>query len=215
MSAAREPAAATVPRGSVWAFLPLSLLLAVRAHDHPEEILEDEDFTTSLPRRLGLSVVVEREIANYEMAVKQGRKAEAADVTSLVRLVLRRPDAEAILRDTGQRVAAEYVRRVPRGWLRTARALPTRVSIALARRAARRLLRRMVGGAEVQVTRRPASVRVAGHLAHEDSPASACVLYEAALAAMVRAYAGERPRIQQQRCATHGAPFCEWVIAEA
>lgn len=215
MSALPTTPAATGPRGPVWAFLPLSLLLAVRAHDHPGEILQDEDITVSLPRRLGLSVVIEREIASYELAVRQGRKVDAGDVSNLVRLVLRRPDAEAILHDTGTRVATEYIRRVPRLWLSTVRALPSRVSLLFARRAARRLLRRMVGGRAVQVTRRPASVRVAGHIAAEDSNATACVLYSAALEEMVRAYAGDRPRVEQQRCATQGAPFCEWVIAEA
>jgi len=138
MNAVRDEVPRDAPRGAVWAFLPLSLLQAVRAHDRPGEILEDEDLTASLPRRLGLSDVIDREIRNYERAAKRGRRVDSNDVTNLMRLVLRRPDAEAILRDTGRRVAAEYIRRVPGAWLRVARALPTRASLALARRGSRR-----------------------------------------------------------------------------
>lgn len=197
-----------------WAYLPLSLLLAVRAHDRPGEILESEDLTASLPRRLGLSGVIEREIQNYERAARRGRSVDASDVINLIRLVLRRPDAEAILRDTGERVAQEYVERVPRLWLRLARALPARASLALGRRAAARLLKRIVGNGRVEVSPRPARIRVTSELARSDTTGTACVLYAAAAQSVVRRYAGER-RLEQQRCASEGSPFCEWTIAEA
>jgi len=215
MSAVRDEVASPGPRGVIWAYLPLSLLLAVRAHDRPGEFLEDENLTVSLPRRLGLSDVVDREIRNYERAARWGRKADAGDVANLVRLVLRRPDSAAILRDTGERVAAEYVRRVPRAWLRLVRALPTRASLALARRAGRRLLLRMVGDGDVELAGRPAAVRVRSALAATDTTCTACVLYATALEGIVRAYAGDRPRVEQQGCASLGAMYCEWTIAEA
>lgn len=215
MNAVRDEVAASGPRGAVWAYLPLSLLLAVRAHDRPGEILEDEDVTASLPRRLGLSDVVDREIRNYERDARRGRKADARDVVNLVRLVLRRPDAEAILRDTGQRVAAEYIRRVPRFWRRTARALPARAALVLGRRAARRLLHRLVGDGEVHVAGHPPALRVSSALAASDATYTACVLYGSAIEAVLREYAGERPRLTEARCSARGAPFCEWTIAEA
>ncbi len=215
MNAVRDEVASSGAQGAIWAYLPLSLLLAVRAHDRPGEILEDEDVTASLPRRLGLSDVIDREIRSYERAAKAGRKVDAADVVNLVRLVLRRPDAEAILRDTGRRVADEYIRRVPRFWRRTAHALPARASLALARRAARRLLRRIVGDGEVAGTRRPPVLRVSSALAATDSSHTACVLYAAAIETVLKEYAGDRPQLAEARCASRGAPFCEWTIAEA
>ncbi len=215
MTAVRDEVASPGPRGAIWAYLPLSLLLAVRDHDHPGEVLEDENLTVSLPRRLGLSDVIDREIRSYERAAKRGRKVDASDVVNLVRLVLRRPDSEAILRDTGQRVAAEYVRRVPRPWRRLAQALPTRASLTLARRAARRLLRRIVADGHVEVVRRPPAVRVRTALAASDATGTACVLYAAALESIMQEYAGDGLRLAEQRCASHGASFCEWTIAEA
>ncbi len=215
MSAVRDEVAPSGPRGAVWAYLPLALLQAVRAHDRPGEILEDENLTASLPRRLGLSDVIDREIRSYERAARRGRKVDASDVANLVRLVLRRPDSEAILCDTGERVAMEYVRRVPQLWRRLAQALPSGASLALARRAARRLLRRLVGDGAVEVAGQPPAVRVRSVLADLEPGTPICVLYEAALERLVRAYAGDRPRIQHQRCTAHGAGFCEWTIAEA
>jgi bacteriochlorophyll 4-vinyl reductase len=215
MTAVRADAAAPEPRGEVWAYLPLSLLLAVRAHDRPGEILEDEDLTLSLPRRLGLSGVIEREIQHYERAEKRGRRVEAVDVVNLIRLVLRRPDAEAILRDTGERVAEEYLRRVPGGWRRLARALPTGPSLALGRRAARRLLRRLIGEGRVEITGHPAGVRVKSALTRGDATGTACGLFAAAVVTVIRAYAGERASLHHANCASTGAAWCEWTIAEA
>jgi bacteriochlorophyll 4-vinyl reductase len=215
MNAVRADVAAHAARGMTWAYLPLSLLLAVRAHDRPGEILESEDLTASLPRRLGLSGVIEREIQHYERAARRGRSVDASDVVNLIRLVLRRPDAEAILRDTGERVAHEYVERVPRLWLRLARALPARASLALGRRAAVRLLKRIVGDGKVEASARPARIRVTSELARSDATCTACVLYAAAAQSVVRRYAGEQPRLEQQRCASEGSAFCEWTLAEA
>ncbi len=215
MSAVRDEVAPLGPRGAMWAYLPLALLLAVRAHDRPGEYLEDENLTASLPRRLGLSDVIDREIRSYERAARRGRKVDASDVANLVRLVLRRPDSEAILRDTGERVAAEYSRRVPQLWRRLAQALPARASLGLARRAARRMLRRIVGDGAVEVAGQPPAVRVRSVLAGLEPGTPVCVLYAAALESLVRSYSGERPRIQEQRCAAQGAGFCEWTIAEA
>src|SRR5690606_9092655 len=50
--------------------LPLALLEAVRTRDKPREVLEDEDLAASLPRRLGLTSVVESQIRRYEEAVR-------------------------------------------------------------------------------------------------------------------------------------------------
>ncbi|HEX9107262.1 MAG TPA: hypothetical protein VF832_08535, partial [Longimicrobiales bacterium] len=204
----------TAARGETWAYLPLSLLVAVTDHDRPGEILEGEDLTASLPRRLGLSGVIEREIKNYEQAARRGRGVPAADVANLIRLVLRRPDAEAILRDTGSRVAQEFVRRKSLA-RRLAPSLPARAALSLARRAARRLLRRIVVDGDVEVTGKPAVVRVRSELARTDTTSTTCVLYAAALEEIVGSYVRERPRVEQRRCASHGAPCCEWIIAEA
>src|SRR5688500_20246318 len=93
----------TQPRfsGNVAPAFPLALLESVRSHDHPGEILEDEDITLSLPRRFGLTDVVITQILRYEAAQRARRQVRLDDVVSLMRLVMRRPDAEPILAATG------------------------------------------------------------------------------------------------------------------
>src|SRR5437773_6434490 len=91
----------------VIAALPVALLEATRSHDRPTEVLEDENVTLSLPRRLGLSNVVDTQIRRYEDAVRSGRRIPLDEFTSLLKLVLRRPDAEPILREAGARVAVQ------------------------------------------------------------------------------------------------------------
>ncbi|MGH7447075.1 MAG: hypothetical protein ACRELT_05925, partial [Longimicrobiales bacterium] len=102
--------------GSVSAAFPLALLESVRSHDRPGEVLEDEDLTISLPRRLGLTGVIETQIFRYEAAQKAGRDVPLHEVMSLIRLVMRRPDSEPILRETGQRMARWYFRHAPIAW---------------------------------------------------------------------------------------------------
>ena len=50
-----RPAEMTSQRPSVSPVLPLLLLETMRDRDRPEEVLEEEDITLSLPRRIGLS----------------------------------------------------------------------------------------------------------------------------------------------------------------
>jgi hypothetical protein len=127
----------------------LFLLEAVHAHDRPDEILEDEDLTVSLPRRLGLTGVIDTQKRRYESAVKSRKKVSLDEFASLVRLVLKRPDAEAILRDTGHRMANHYFRRVPESYIKLLRALPHRVLLSRWLNSARRLLGQM-GGEHVE-----------------------------------------------------------------
>ena len=84
---------ATARNGYVVPVLPLALLEAVRAHDRPDEVLEDENLAVSLPRRLGLSDVVLTQIQRYEADVQSGRRVPLPELIDLLRLVLRRPDA--------------------------------------------------------------------------------------------------------------------------
>ncbi len=216
MSAATDDVTGgSLPDEPVTPFLPLSLLLSVRAHDRPGEILEDEDLSASLPRRLGLSGVVESQIHNYERAARRGRRVPSAEAANLIQLVLRRPDAEAILRDAGHRVAREHVARAPRFLARVLPSLPRALSFAYIRRSAGRLLRGLAGGGTVRVSGRPLHVEASGTLATTLDPSgTACVLYGGALEELVAAFTGTRARVLHSACAVRGAAGCEWVLAE-
>ena len=87
------------PEATIAPALPLALLESIRAHDRPSEVLEDEDLTTSMPRRLGLTDVIDSQIRRYREDGRRG--VPLTEVADLFRLVLRRPDAEAIMRGAG------------------------------------------------------------------------------------------------------------------
>ncbi len=175
------------------------------------EVLEEEDLTASLPRRLGLTGVVETQIQRYQDAVRHRRPVRADDITHLLRLVLRRPDAAAILKEAGLDVAQRLTRRLP-GRLLGRLPLPRRARMAAARRATQRVLRQLAG---------PATLKVSGGLSVEmrDSlgtlrgeAGTACVLYSAVIEETVFRVTGHRPEVRETRCATRGAVSCVWTI---
>src|SRR5215207_6833047 len=81
---------------------PLILLETMRDMDRPEEYLEGEDVAVSMPRRLGLSDVVYTQIHRFREEVKRKRMQTPAVVMDLVRLVIRRPDADEIFEEAGR-----------------------------------------------------------------------------------------------------------------
>ena len=58
--------------------MALRLLEAIKAQDSPPEVFEDEDPTVTMPRRLGLSNVVERQIRTYRHFVRRGTRTSSA-----------------------------------------------------------------------------------------------------------------------------------------
>lgn len=202
--------------GSVAPLLPLALLESMRAHDRPREVLEDEDLASSLPRRLGLTGVVESQIQRYESARRRGKRVPAEEVANLLRLVLRRPDAEAILHEAGYQVARRHVRRARPPAAGALRLLPRAATLAAARHSARRLLKRLVGPGSVEVEGGLLTARVRGGLVAllDADGAATCVLYASALEELVFLYTGKRHTVVHGRCATRGDPVCEWSLAE-
>src|SRR5690606_150382 len=121
------------------------LLETMRDYDRPEEVLEDEDITLSLPRRLGLSDVVRVQIHRFTEEVRQRRPQVASQVEDLFRLVIRRPDAEEIFIEAGQRIARRYWAGRSGGVQRTVPLLPNALALLWAQRAVRRMLADLVG----------------------------------------------------------------------
>ncbi len=195
--------------------MPLALLESVRAHDRPGEILEDEDLSVSLPRRLGLTGVVERQMMQYQQAAKKGKKVSLDDVASLIHLVLRRPDAEPIMRETGQRVARTHFQRVPKAWVKMLRALPRGAVFASLRRSSRRMLMKFLAEDGLEVTAKPLTLRSKNSVAAQIDPSgNMCVLYSGALEEIALLYTETRPNVVHHICKTRGNAYCEWTLTE-
>jgi hypothetical protein len=215
MSAAQQTIESDRRRGTVAPLLPLALLESMRAHDRPREVLEDENLAESLPRRLGLTGVVESQIHRYEEAARRGRPVPADEVLDLIRLVLRRPDAEPILREAGAELARRYFARLPAAATTALAILPRSARLGAAKRSVRALFRRILGTGRLELGARPFTVRIREPLtARIEGAGTACVLYGAAIEELIHLYTRQRPRLAQSRCAGRGEECCEWTLEE-
>ena len=199
----------------VAAMLPLALLYSVRAHDRPEEVLEDENLTASLPRRLGLSDVIHSQIRRYEEARRKGRPIPARELVDLIRLVIRRPDAEEILDEAGRGVVDKYLAGLPARRARVARLLPRPLARAALARRTRLFARRVAAGAESQVLKGPVRTQLRGSITAEVDPGGvACSLYTSAFQALADRYLRAGARVEHARCEARGEEGCEWTVVE-
>lgn len=196
--------------------LPLAILESIRQHDRPTEVLEDEDLAASLPRRLGLTGVVESQIHRYRIARKRRERIPSSEVGDLLRLVLRRPDCEPILREAGHAVAQQYTRKLRSRLAAIGRFLPDALGTRLAAGALRRLLRRIGGGVPVRVYRNPLRVEMSGPVsARVDRYGVACILYSAAIEEAVRNVLGSTPHVDHNGCEARGDQTCAWEVQPA
>ncbi|HSH44695.1 MAG TPA: hypothetical protein VK966_02505 [Longimicrobiales bacterium] len=196
--------------------LPLAILESIRQHDRPTEVLEDEDLAASLPRRLGLTGVVESQIHRYRVARKRRERIPSSEVGDLLRLVLRRPDCEPILREAGHAVAWQYTRKLRSRLAAVGRFLPDALGTRLAAGALRRLLRRIGGGVPVRVYRNPLRVEMSGPVsARVDRYGVACILYSAAIEEAVRHVLGSAPHVDHNGCEARGDQTCVWEVQPA
>jgi hypothetical protein len=136
-----QPIAAPTAAGPrrVQAVVALRLLEVMRDLDLPQDLLEDEDPTRTMPRRLGLSDVVDRQIRTYREDARRRVRLSDEEIRGLFRLVIRRPDGEEVFHQAG-RLLATGTRGL--GWRRL---LPRRARFALARMRTGRTLRSLFG----------------------------------------------------------------------
>jgi hypothetical protein len=207
------PAPAQESRDAFRADLPLAILESVRHHDRPAEVLEDEDLAASLPRRLGLTGVVDSQIHRYREAQKRSERVSADQVADLLRLVLRRPDSEPILREAGYAIADHHARKPLYRIAALGRVLPRPLASRIARRSVQRLLRHIGGGVPLRVTREPFHVQLDHPVtARVDRWGVACILYSAAIERAVQHATGTPPHVQHTTCETRDDPTCTWTI---
>jgi predicted hydrocarbon binding protein len=210
------PAAVTAPAAgppSITPVFPLFLLETMRDMDRPTEVLEDEDLTISLPRRFGLSDVVLVQIRRFQQEVAKRRLQEVTPVEDLIRLVIRRPDAEEIFAEAGQRIARHFFDQRARMMRGVIRILPRPLASVAAHRAGKRLFRRLVGGSPFTLQRWPIELRVEDTLtARADPGGAACAFYAGTLKETIELYVGKRYRVRHAQCEARGDDRCHWVV---
>lgn len=167
--------------------------------------MEEEDPAVTLPRRLGLSGVVDRQIRTYEADVKKGSRLTDDEIRDLFRLVIRRPDAEEVFEKTGEILAWEE-----RGgrWRRKA---PRRLVYALARRRVRKSLRRLFGRRLGGFAPGVFSIEGRSLPFYEADPGGAACHFLTGFARVSLAQASQRPvRLRHTLCQARGDTLCRW-----
>jgi predicted hydrocarbon binding protein len=189
----------------IQAVVALRLLEVMRDRDLPGEILEDEDPTRTMPRRFGLSDVVERQIRAYKADVRKRMRLTDAEVGDLFRLVIRRPDGDEIFEQAG-RLLAEADR--PR---RLGRVLPKRAQFALARSAAKRRLKKLFGRVIGGFGRGPFVIEGRSlFFIRQDPGGDACHLLSGFCKEVIEQTLGGTVRVDHTQCQSRGDELCRW-----
>jgi predicted hydrocarbon binding protein len=196
-------------RAVIHSIVPLAVLEAIRNLDTPVEDGLGEFADELLSKRFGLSSTVTTQLAEYEGLVRRDARVASEHVEALLRLVGRRADADLVFADAGRRVARRALRRA---------SAPSRVAAAIAPRsagfaAARRAARIVLEGDLVREQRLPVA-RVGDGLAIRATPdGSACGLYAAGFAELLRLFAGFEGAMLHTSCRAKGGARCEWRAA--
>ena len=186
----------------------LTILEVIRRQDLPSEVLESEDTSVTMPRRLGLSDVIDRQIRRYREEVRRGRRISDAEITDLVRLVVRRPDSEEVFFNAGKILAGEDS---GSGGLR--QVLPRAVAYALARRKVRRRLQRLFGRRIGGFA--PGLFTMEGRaliFIQSDPGGDACQLVSGLCQGVLDRYLGGEARVVHSLCECRKDSLCRWTV---
>jgi len=204
-----------VPKPSVPALIPLSLLEAIRNLDTPVEDGLEELAEEIVVRRLGLSPTVAAQIQRYRQAADRGGAVELEETISVLRLVGRRVDAPLVFADAGRRAARYAARFRGRSSRTLVKVTPGRVARRLALRSAARLSRSVFGG-ELKPRPEDVEVRMQTSLSIEALPTGeACVFYGAVYQELLRGLTGFEGALIHERCRSRGEDACVWRTAVA
>ena len=186
------------------------MLEVLKAQDAPDEVLEDEDTSRTMPRRLGLSDVVLRQIEMLRATAKKGGRITDAQLQDLVKLVVRRPDATDVFWKVGRRLAEGDTAPL-------ARFMPEGVRYSALRRRVRRGLRALLGRRIGDFT--PGPFTLTGHellFVRLTPKGESCYMVSAYCQSITEVVLGEEYQVVHDRCEGRGDDECRWTItAEA
>ncbi len=196
--------------------IALALLRSLRDQDTPDESLEDEAFADSLPRRLGLSDVVNVQMRRYADLRDRGQALALSEFLDLVRLISRRPDAQSIFRAAGETLARErfadpgvtgrLFRRLLPETIRRRKLLRSMSSAAIA----------LSPGARIKAQQTPPAMEIENcALSSVGIHGSACEILTAALGVCVAQVWNADMTIRHTECLGRGDDCCVWSLIEA
>jgi hypothetical protein len=192
--------------------IALVLLETLREVDTPQDVLEDESFRISLPRRLGLSDVIDRQMRRYVDMRRRRQQLEASEFLDLLRLVARRPDARRVFEAAGARLGSDYAARMPRAAGLARRWAPVALRWWSLMRHLRRVAAALSPGSAIHADPREASLSLDGCLtAAADDSGSACEIVTSAFLACLEGL-GDGGEVHHPACESRGNEVCRWAV---
>jgi hypothetical protein len=204
-----------VPKPTVAALIPLSLLEALRNLDTPVEDGLDELAEEIVVRRLGLSPTVAAQTQRYRQTAERGGTVDLDEVVSVIRLVGRRPDAPLVFADAGRRAARYAARTRGRSSRTLARMSPKGMARRITLRSVAKLVRTIFDG---ELSSRPTVVefKMVAPLSVVALPGGeACLFYGSAYLELLRGLTGFEEALLHQSCRARGDGACLWRTATA
>lgn len=196
--------------------IALALLTSLRDKDTPAEAIEDEAFSHSLPRRLGLNDVINVQMRRYADLKDAGRSLALSEFLDLVRLISRRPDAVDVFRAAGAALAAD--RFAESGPLSRAfrRLYPEGVRRRKLVRSMTRAARALTPGAEIEADREPPKMVIDDcALAPVGIAGNSCEILTAVLDVCVTEIWDPELSVRHVECVGRGDERCTWTLVEA
>ncbi len=194
-----------VRKRGVAADIVVELLETLRQVDQPAEVLMDEDISRTLPRRFGISGVIETQIKLQRDRARRGDRLPPDEVSGLIQLVMRRPDSREIFFRAGARLAKRQVS--ARG-----RLFPRRLRLRLVKKRIQRQLAKLFGRRMGGFISGPFTLEVsASPFVQLDKSGDACQFISGFCQQALREGVSAQWTVAEHRCETKGDPTCRWV----
>ncbi len=189
----------------VKAIVGLRLLEVVRDRDLPTELLEEEDPARTIPRRLGLSDVVDRQIRTYGDDVQKGVHLTDQGITDLFTLVNRRSDSDEVFFNTGRELVEVHF---PFRW---GRVFPESIQYMFARTYLSWHLKHLFGRHILTFAEGPLNVEVQGLFFEGGDPeGSTCYLISGICQRILEQIGHRSAEVGHTLCQARGDDRCRW-----
>ncbi len=189
----------------VKAIVGLRLLEVVRDRDLPTELLEEEDPARTIPRRLGLSDVVDRQIRTYGDDVQKGVHLTDQGITDLFTLVNRRSDSDEVFLNTGRELVEVHF---PFRW---GRVFPESIQYMFARTYLSWHLKHLFGRHILSFAEGPLNVEVQGLFFEGGDPeGSTCYLISGICQRILEQIGHRSAEVGHTLCQARGDDRCRW-----
>ncbi len=197
--------------------IAIALLNSLRATDTPDEVIEDESFRSSLPRRLGLNEVVDAQMRRYA-EIRDRRGVIAPDeYGNLLQLIDRRPDAVAVFASAGRNLAEARFSEPSRFDRFKGRFTPAGLRRRKLIRAMTNVARALEPGAAIQPVVEGGTDGIdvlAPPLATTTAEGAGCALMTAALEVCAARVGSDAVRLSHVLCVGQGDDRCRWITSE-